>query len=99
GPAQTTAAPGMSFQWPVLLLALLLVPLGILAVRAIEARRQRRVAGLGGLARAGASARAADRVQRIAATLVVGAFVLFAVALGRPQATISLPRIEGTLVL
>ena len=89
----------MSFQWPVLLLGLVLVPAGILAVRAIEARRQRRVAGLGGLARAGAGTRTADRVNRIAAVLVVGAFVLFAIALGRPEATISLPRVEGTLVL
>ncbi|HEV7809381.1 MAG TPA: VWA domain-containing protein [Candidatus Limnocylindrales bacterium] len=37
--------------------------------------------------------------ERVAGGLVVAAFVLFAIALGRPQATVSLPRVEGTLIL
>ena len=41
----------MTFEWPILLLAVALVPLGILAARAIDGRRRRRLAGLGGLGR------------------------------------------------
>jgi Ca-activated chloride channel homolog len=96
----------MTFQWPLLLIAVALVPLGVLAARSIDRRRRTRVADLGGLGRAtGGSERGARGTRgsagtsRLAALLVAGAFVLLAVALGRPQASVSLPRIEGTLVL
>lgn len=90
----------MTFEWPILLLAIGLVPLGILAARAIDARRRARVAGLGGLGRAATvPGRSASRTGRITAILVVFAFVLLTLALGRPAATVSLPRVEGTLVL
>jgi Ca-activated chloride channel family protein len=90
----------VTFEWPILLVAVGLVPFGILAARAIDARRQARVAGLGGLGRAAAGlGRSAGRTGRVTAILVVFAFVLLALALGRPAATVSLPRVEGTLVL
>lgn len=90
----------MTFQWPILLVAVVLVPLGLLAARRIDDRRRRRLAGLGGLGRtAGGSARDRGRTGRVASLLVVFAFVLLAVALARPQASVSLPRIEGTLML
>jgi len=90
----------MTFQWPVLLVAIGLVPLGLLAARRIDARRRRRVAGLGGLGRGAArSAGHRGRSELAASLLVAFAFVLLAVALGRPQATVSLPRVEGTLML
>lgn len=88
----------MTFLWPAALLALGLVPLGILGARAIDRRRRLRLAGLGGLGRA-AGGTAGRRADRLAAACIVGAFVVFAIALGRPQATISVPRIEGTVVL
>src|SRR5258708_31637196 len=90
----------MTFLRPVLLVAVGLVPLGLLAARRIDDRRRRRVAGLGGLGRAaGGSAGDRRRTGWVASLLVVFAFVLLAVALGRPQATVSLPRVEGTLIL
>lgn len=92
----------MSFQWPFLLLAVGLVPVGWLVARAIDARRRARLSGLGGLGRTTTDAPAARSHKfagRVPAILVIGAFVLFAVALGRPEATVSLPRIEGTLML
>jgi Ca-activated chloride channel family protein len=98
----------MTFEWPILLLAVALIPLGILAARAIDDRRRRRVAGLGGLGRlapgtgsapGGSGRRPGGRSGRVAAGLVVAAFALLAVALARPAATVSVPRIEGTLVL
>ena len=90
----------MTFEWPTLLVAIGLVPLGIIAARAIDARRRARVAGLGGLGRAAMGpGRSTGRTGRVTAVLVVFAFVLLALALGRPAATVSLPRVEGTLVL
>ena len=99
----------MTFQWPLLLVAVALVPLGVLAARSIDRRRRARVADLGGLGRATGGPAGGTRgargsggsggTSRLAAMLVAGAFVLLAVALGRPQASVSLPRIEGTLVL
>jgi Ca-activated chloride channel family protein len=99
----------MTFIWPPLLLAVLLVPLGVAAARRIDERRRQRLAALGtNLGRGGAAAAAAGppgatASQRVAAAipaaLVVAAFVLFAVALARPQATIALPRVEGTVML
>jgi Ca-activated chloride channel homolog len=98
----------MSFLWPPLLLAVLLVPLGLLAARRIDERRRGRLAALGtNLGRGGPSAAnaapARPTSRRIAdalpAALVVLAFVLFAVAMARPQATVALPRVEGTVML
>ena len=88
----------MTFLWPPALLAIALVPLGVLIARRIDDRRRRRLAGLGGLGRAavGSGGRGVDRLAR---ACVVAAFVAFAVALARPQATVSVPRIEGTVVL
>jgi Ca-activated chloride channel family protein len=97
----------VTFQWPFMLLAIGLVPVFYLLARGIDERRRQRLAALGGLGRMGTSAggsgatraagaRAADRVATI---LVIAALVLFAMALARPQATVALPRVEGTIVL
>jgi Ca-activated chloride channel family protein len=94
----------VTFLWPPALLAIALVPLGLLAARRIDRRRRARLAGLGGLGRgvggAGTDGRPRTRwSDRLAAACIVAAFVVFAVAVARPQATVSVPRIEGTLLL
>lgn len=92
----------MTLQWPWGLLALLLIPAGFVLNQRLEARRAARVAGLGMFGRhaqPAATRRRALALDRIAASLVLAAFLLFAIGLARPAATISLPRIEGTLVL
>lgn len=92
----------MTFQWPWGLLALLLVPAGLWLNHRLEARRATRAAALGMLGHAGATTpglRRAALLDRVAEVLVVAAFVVFALGLARPTATLSLPRIEGTLVL
>ena len=97
----------MTFLWAPLLVAVLLVPAGIVIVRRIDRRRRQQLAGLGALGRAGSPAgragapAAASRPfrDRVPAALVVAGFVVLAVALARPEATVSLPRVEGTLVL
>ena len=97
----------MTFLWAPLLVAVLLVPAGILIARRIDRRRRQQLAGLGALSRAGAPlgravapAAASSSVRgRVPAALVVAGFVVLTVALARPEATVSLPRVEGTLVL
>jgi Ca-activated chloride channel family protein len=90
----------MTFLWPALLLAVLLVPLGILLVRRIERGRRGRVAALVGTRPGGSPApRARRRLDRVAPALVAVGMVVLVVALARPQATLALPRLEGTLML
>jgi Ca-activated chloride channel family protein len=98
----------MTFLWPPLLLAVLLVPAGLwLAVR-IDRRRRGRVADLLGSVAAqgdpddgpGARTSAGRRVlARLPATLAVAGLTVLMLALARPQATVALPRLEGTLML
>jgi Ca-activated chloride channel family protein len=105
----------MTFLWPFMLLTIGLVPLFVLAARRIEEGRQRKLAALGGVGRLGAAAgggaRGAGQVatrtgfaggttaDRVAAVLIIAALVLFAIAMARPQATVALPRVEGTIML
>jgi Ca-activated chloride channel family protein len=92
----------MTFQWPWGLLGLLLVPAGLWLNHRLEARRATRAAALGMLGRPAATTpglQRAARLERVAAVLGLAAFVVFAIGLARPAATLSLPRIEGTLVL
>jgi Ca-activated chloride channel family protein len=90
----------MTFLWAPLLVVVLLVPLGLVVARRIDGRRRRRLAGLGALGHAGTQrARRGGARDRVPAALVVLGFVALAIALARPEATVSLPRVEGTLVL
>jgi Ca-activated chloride channel family protein len=97
----------VSFLWPLGLVAMLLVPLGLVLGRAIERRRGRRLFALGslGLPReaAGGAAPGARRAgtmrYRVPAALFVIGFLVLGVALARPQASVSLPQVEGTVIL
>jgi len=89
----------MTFAWPPMLLALLLLPFGVLGSRAIGRRRREtfvRRAGSGFAA--GTSATSGPRTWMPAALLVLGLAVL-AIALARPQGVVSLPRQEGIVIL
>jgi len=93
----------MTFLWPALLLAILLVPLGLLLTRRIDRRRHGRVAALTGSTPPAASSvtrrRRARLLDRVPAVLAVAALVVLAIGLARPQATVAQPRLEGTLML
>ena len=91
----------MTFLWPLLVITVGLIPLGVIAAGQIDVRRRERMASLASPSAAPAATgrRGGTVASRVASALVVAAFVLFAVALARPQATLSLPRVEGTLVL
>ena len=97
----------MTFVWPQLLAALLLLPLGIVAYRAVEARRRHRLTNVGlGLGAGSATGpgsapgrRGARRRASIPGILFVLGLAVLLVALARPQASVSLPHAEGTVIL
>jgi Ca-activated chloride channel homolog len=96
----------VTFGWPPFLLAVLLVPLGVLLARRVDRGRRGRVGSLTGTAMpvtTSTASTAASGARRILDTLpgalVVLALVGLAFALARPAATIALPRLEGTVML
>jgi Ca-activated chloride channel family protein len=85
----------MSFIWPTMLLSLLLLPLLALWYARIHRLRRRRAATYGG---PGLVPPAGLRPHLPAGILFLGlALLLFALA--RPQMVVSLPRVEGTVIL
>lgn len=90
----------MSFEWPLALLALLLVPLAVLLYRAAQRRRMRyatRFTNLDLLARVMPRMSAWRRhVPAAAALLSLAALV---VALARPHASVAVPRERATIML
>jgi Ca-activated chloride channel homolog len=88
----------MSFIWPPMLLSLALIPLGVLLYRFLDGRRRRRLAAYGGAGAQGTARRPGFRSRVPAALLLLG-LVVMSVALARPQAVMSLPRQEGTVIL
>jgi Ca-activated chloride channel family protein len=89
----------MSFIWPQLLLAVLLVPIGVLLYRALDGRRRRAVVAVGLGTGSGTVRRRLGARTRIPAVLFVAGLTVLMVALARPQATLDLPRQEGTVIL
>lgn len=91
----------MSFAWPGMLLLLLGLPLLVVRYRQLAARRAARRAELAALGLvAPASVSAASRRRRVVPPLLFLAAVgLLLVGLARPEATLSTPHREGTVVL
>jgi Ca-activated chloride channel family protein len=93
----------VSFIWPQMLLLVLVVPLGVLLYRVLDRRRRRRIAAYGAInlgSGAGAGPWTAGRLRRripVAFTLL--GLTVIVVALARPQSVVSVPRIEGTVIL
>jgi Ca-activated chloride channel family protein len=93
----------MSFIWPQLLVGLILLPVGILAYRAVANRRRRTMTSVGfgpGPSTSGGPVRRWVRLRTsLPGALFVAGLAVLLVALARPQATIDLPRAEGTVIL
>lgn len=92
----------MRFAWPWMLLLLLTVPLLVMGYRALLERRAARraqLAELGLVARPAQGASASERRRHIGPAFFLVALVLLLVALARPEASVSQPRREGTVVL
>ena len=89
----------MSFIWPPLLATLLLVPIGLLLFAYLDVRRRRRLAKYGGSGLGQTVTRQTGIRGRIPAVLLVLGLVGISLAMARPQAVVSLPRQEGTVIL
>ncbi len=93
----------MSFIWPPMLLLLSAIPLAVALYIVRERARRRRVAAYGVLpdsaARDGAPAQPSRFRRRLPSALILAGLTILVVALARPQSVVSVPRIEGTVIL
>jgi Ca-activated chloride channel family protein len=89
----------MSFEWPLLLLSLLAVPVLVVAYRAQLRRRDQRRAQLAAEGLVAATAVRPDRWRHVAPVLLLAALTLLLASLARPAATVAEPRREGTVIL
>jgi len=90
----------MSFIWPVMLLGLVSIPLFVVLYIRMQQRRRRIAAAYGslGLVQEAAGRRPGLRRHVPPALFLIGLTILI-VALARPHTVVSLPRIEGTIIL
>jgi len=90
----------MSFIWPAMLVLLLLIPLCVGLYIRMQQRRRRIAERYGslGLTPEAAGRRLGSRRHIPPALFLVGLTILM-LALARPQTVVSLPRIEGTVIL
>jgi Ca-activated chloride channel family protein len=90
----------MSFIWPTLLLTLLCVPLLVLLYLRLQQRRRKFAAQYGSLGLAHNAKGTGPGMRRhIPALIFLTGITLLLISMARPQATVSLPRIEGTVIL
>jgi len=90
----------MSFIWPLMLLSLLLIPLFVILYWRMQQRRRQLAARYGtlGQLREGAG-RPLGRRRHIPPALFLTGLAILLFALARPQTVVSLPRLEGTVIL
>jgi Ca-activated chloride channel family protein len=90
----------MSFIWPKMLLLLLLIPLFVVIYLRIQRRRGRLSAGFSNLGPVrNSESRPLNRRRHIPSALFLTGLAILMLAMARPQAVVSLPRVEGTVIL
>jgi Ca-activated chloride channel homolog len=90
----------MTFIWPLMLLSLLLVPIFIGLYLRLQRRRQKIVENIGslGFAQDASGGRIGSR-RHIPPLLFLSGLTVMLIALARPQAVVSLPSVESTVIL
>ena len=90
----------MSFIWPDLLIGLLFVPLLLMFYFRIQQRRRNVVSQFGslGLVR-NAAGREAGASRIVPVTFYLSGIAILVFSMARPEATVRLPRLEGTVIL
>jgi Ca-activated chloride channel family protein len=91
--------PLMTFIWPSMLLSLVLVPLIILFYLRIQRRQRLLRAGFARFGSPQAARRSPGLRRHVPPALFITALSILLIALARPQAAVSLPRVEGTIIL
>ncbi len=90
----------MTFIWPAMLILLVFVPLAVVFYVVLLRRRRRITAGFGSLGNAqGAGGRAPGIRRHVPPAIFLASLTILVVALARPQTVVSLPKIEGTVIL
>jgi Ca-activated chloride channel family protein len=90
----------MSFIWPAMLFSLLLIPLLVLIYLRIQRRRGQFAAHFGSLWQTKeAQASPPGWRRHLSPAFSLAGLAILLVALARPQAVVSLPKVEGTVIL
>ena len=90
----------MTFIWPTMLWFFLALPLFILLYLRLQLRRRRLATRFGSLGMVQtANGRAIGLRRHVSPALFMAGLVILILALARPQAVVSLPRIQGTVML
>jgi len=91
----------MTFLWPAMLIMLGALPLLVMLYLMLQRRRQQVIARYGNLSGLAAPAqpRRLDLQRHIPPVLFLFAIGIMIIALARPQTVVSLPRLEGTVML
>ena len=89
----------MNFIWSSLLYLLLLVPLLVWAYKRIQKRKREAAARYGSLGALQDSTGGSTKRRQLPAIIFLIGITILILSLARPQAQISLPRIEGTVIL
>jgi Ca-activated chloride channel family protein len=90
----------MSFVWPGLLVFLLVVPLLLLAYFRMEQRKRTFAARFGSLGMIrNARGKVTSGSRAVPATFFLSGIAVLVFSMARPQATVSIPRLEGTVIL
>ena len=90
----------MTFIWPAMLVTLGLVPLAVIAYIVMQRRRRRLSAQYGSLGSMQAAAGRGPGFRRhIPPAIFLISLAILLTAMARPQTVVSLPKIEGTVIL
>jgi Ca-activated chloride channel family protein len=90
----------MSFIWPTLLLALFGVPLLVVLYLRLQARRRRFAARYGSLGLVhDAIGNGIGMRRHVPPMIFLGGITILIFSLARPQATVRVPKVEGTVIL
>src|SRR6266498_3758249 len=90
----------MKFIWPALLLTLLCVPLLVLLYLRLQARRRQAVTRYGSMGLIQDARGSGMGVRRhVPALIFLAGISILLFSLARPQATVSVPKIDGTVIL
>lgn len=89
----------MSFIWPIMLVFLLLVPLYVVMYMRLQRQRRQMAERYGSLGFGNMGASLSGKRRHVPALFFLVGLTLLLFSLARPQTVVSLPRVEGTVML
>ncbi len=89
----------MSFIWPIMLLTLLVIPILIGAYSRLQQRRRRFLENFSQFGVQAPVGQPTEMRRHVPALLMLAGLVVLLIGSARPQAVVSLPRVEGTVIL